>query len=127
MSFKVVKSDKSPAAIGPYSQAARSGNTIYCSGVLPIDMATGELEEQCIKKATQNILNNVTGLLSEEGATLKNVVKTTVFMTDLNEFTDMNEVYATFFTENPPARSTVQVAALPKGAKIEIEFIAVVD
>lgn len=127
MGFKVIKSEKSPAAIGPYSQATRSGNTIYCSGVLPVDMASGELEMQCIKKSTQNILNNVTGLLSEEGASLANVVKTTVFMTDLGEFADMNEVYATFFKENPPARSTVQVAALPKGAKIEIEFIAVVD
>lgn len=124
MSIKTIKTDKSPAAIGPYAQAVRVGNFVFGSGMLPIDMATGELETECIKSATKNCFNNITELLKAEGLTLKNVVKTTVFMTDLGEFGDMNEVYATYFTENPPARSTVQVAALPKGAKIEIEIIA---
>lgn len=125
--MKVLKTDKSPAAIGPYSQATRTGNMIFTSGMLPIDMATGELELSCIKNATKNCLTNINNLLSVEGASLKDVVKTVVFMTDLGEFTDMNEVYSSFFTENPPARSTVQVAALPKGAKIEIEVVAVVE
>lgn len=124
MSKAAIKTEKSPAAIGPYSQAVKTGGFIFISGTLPMDMATGELEMKDIKKATANVLTNISGVLSEEGLTLGNVVKTTVFMTDLAEFADMNETYATFFADVPPARSTVQVAALPKGVSIEIEAIA---
>ena len=124
MSIKAIKSEKSPAAIGPYSQAVTAGGFVFVSGMLPIDMSTGELELNCIKTATKNIFTNISKLLSEDGLTLADVAKTTVFMTDLSEFTDMNEVYATFFKDTPPSRSTIQVAALPKGVKIEIEAIA---
>ncbi|MDR1073393.1 MAG: RidA family protein [Treponema sp.] len=122
---KIIITDKAPGAIGPYSQGVATGAAIYTSGQLPIDMAAGNLETADIKKAAKASLENCKAILEVAGASLKDVVKTTVFMTDLADFAAMNEVYASYFTEDPPARSCVQVSALPKGAKIEIEMLAV--
>jgi 2-iminobutanoate/2-iminopropanoate deaminase len=121
---KVINTSKAPKAIGPYSQGIASGNFVYTSGQLPIDASTGELEKNDIKKAAKNSLENCKAILAEAGLSRGEGVKTLVFMTDLAEFAAMNEVYASYFSENPPARSCVQVAALPMGAKIEIEVVA---
>lgn len=120
---KIIRTDAAPAAIGPYSQGIQAGQFVFVSGQLPIDPATGVFPED-IKAQTAQSLRNVQAVLQAEGADLANVVKTTVFMTDINDFAVVNEVYATFFNENPPARSAVQIVALPKGANIEIEVIA---
>lgn len=122
--MKVISTKKAPAAIGPYSQAIRVGNLVYTSGQIPIDPATGAFAEGGIKEQTRQSLNNVKAILEEEGLSLNNVVKTTVFMADMNDFADMNSVYAEFFTEPYPARSAVAVKTLPKGALVEIEVIA---
>ncbi|MGE4272267.1 MAG: RidA family protein [Desulfitobacterium sp.] len=124
--FKVLHTDKAPAAIGPYSQGIKAGNFVFTSGQLPLNSATGELESD-IRKATQQSLENVKNILESSGASMDKVVKVTVFLRDINDFAAMNEVYGTFFTANPPARSAVQVARLPKDAIIEIEAIALVD
>lgn len=120
----VIATEKAPGAIGPYSQGIDAGELVFTSGQLPIDMSTGELELTDIQKATRNVLNNVQAILEKAGLSMSQVVKTTVFLTDMGDFAAMNEVYATFFPENPPARSCVQVAALPKEVKIEIEVVA---
>lgn len=120
----VIVTDKAPGAIGPYSQGIAAGELVFTSGQLPLDMATGELELTDIRKATRNSLANVQAILESAGASMAQVVKTTVFLTDMADFAAMNEEYATFFTDNPPARSCVQVAALPKGVKVEIEAVA---
>ncbi|MDR2783017.1 MAG: RidA family protein [Treponema sp.] len=122
---EIITTGKAPGAIGPYSQGVAADAVMYTSGQLPIDMATGVLETADIKKAARASLENCKAILEAGGASLKDVVKTTVFMTDLADFAAMNEVYVSYFTEDPPARSCVQVAALPKGAKIEIEMLAV--
>jgi 2-iminobutanoate/2-iminopropanoate deaminase len=121
---KIISTTKAPAAIGPYSQAVKVGNLIYTSGQLPIDAATGSFPEGGIKEQTRQSLTNVKAILEEAGASMANVVKTTVFMADMNDFADMNSVYATFFSEPFPARSAVAVKALPKGALVEIEVVA---
>ncbi|MGI1658769.1 MAG: RidA family protein [Desulfitobacterium sp.] len=126
MSTKVLHTDKAPAAIGPYSQGVKAGNLIFTSGQLPLNPATGELESD-IRKATQQSLDNVKNILESAGVAMDKVVKVTVFLRDINDFAAMNEVYGTFFTANPPARSAVQVARLPKDAIIEIEAIALAD
>ncbi|AGA68564.1 endoribonuclease L-PSP [Desulfitobacterium dichloroeliminans LMG P-21439] len=126
MSKKVLHTDKAPAAIGPYSQGIKAGNLVFTSGQLPLNPATGELESD-IRKATQQSLENVKNILESAGASMDKVVKVTVFLRDMNDFADMNEIYGTFFPANPPARSAVQVARLPKDAIIEIETIALVD
>ncbi len=122
---KIINTEKAPGAIGPYSQGISIENLVYTSGQLPIDMATGELELDCIKKATKNSMDNVKAILEEAGTSMDKIIKTTIFVTDLADFADMNEVYGSYFPSNPPARSCVQVAALPKGAKVEIEAVAV--
>jgi 2-iminobutanoate/2-iminopropanoate deaminase len=121
---KVISTTKAPAAIGPYSQAIKVGNLVYTSGQIPIDPATGSFVEGGIKEQTRQSLQNVKAILEEAGLTMKNVVKTTVFMADMNDFADMNAVYAEFFAEPFPARSAVAVKTLPKGALVEIEVIA---
>nr|WP_315671577.1 RidA family protein [Clostridium sp. 19966] len=126
MMKEILKTEKAPAAIGPYSQGIKAGNFVYTSGQLPIDMNTGILVEDDIKKATAESLNNVKAILNAGGAELEDVVKVVIFMKDINDFTAMNEVYGEYFKENQPARSCVQVAKLPKDALIEIEAIAVV-
>jgi 2-iminobutanoate/2-iminopropanoate deaminase len=122
---KVIETKKAPGAIGPYSQGIDAGTLVFTSGQLPVNMASGDLETADIKQATKNSLDNCKAILEAASSSLDKVIKTTVFLTDLADFTAMNEVYATYFPGNPPARSCVQVAALPKGAKVEIEMIAV--
>ncbi|WP_042276186.1 RidA family protein [[Clostridium] dakarense] len=119
----VVNTKNAPGAIGPYSQGMIIGNLVYTSGQLPIDMKTGELVSE-VKEATKASLNNVKAILEEAGTSMDKVFKTTVFVKDLNDFAAVNEVYATYFESNPPARSCVQVAKLPKDAVVEIEAIA---
>lgn len=113
-----------PAAIGPYSQAISAGTLLFCSGQLGIVPASGQLAPGGIEAETRQAIQNLTAVLQAAGTSLQDVIKTTVFMTDLSEFARMNEVYATFFVSQPPARSTVQVAALPRGARVEIEAVA---
>lgn len=113
-----------PAPVGPYSHAVRAGNLLFCSGQIPLDPATGQLVQGGIREQTRRVLENIRLLLADQGLQSGHVLKTTVFMTNLGDFAAMNEVYAEFFTHEPPARSTVQVAALPRGAMVEIEVIA---
>ena len=120
--MKVISTTKAPAAIGPYSQAIKVGNLVYTSGQIPINPAN--FVEGGIKEQTRQSLTNVRAILEEAGLTMANVVKTTVFMADMNDFADMNAVYAEFFTEPYPARSAVAVKTLPKGALVEIEVVA---
>ena len=122
--MKPISTTKAPAAIGPYSQAIKVGNLVYTSGQIPIDPATGVLVEGGIKEQTRQSLTNVKAILKEAGLTMSNVLKTTVFMADMNDFADMNAVYAEFFAEPYPARSAVAVKTLPKGALVEIEVVA---
>ena len=124
MTKKIINSSRAPKAIGPYSQAVEDGGFIFTSSVLPIDPVTGEVFTGDVQMQTEIILHNLENILKEAGCTLKNVVKTTVFMTDLTKFAEMNATYETFFKDNPPARTTVQVAALPKGGVVQIEAIA---
>ena len=121
---KVLSTSKAPAAIGPYSQAIQVGYLVYTSGQVPIDPATGVFVEGGIKEQTRQSLLNVKAILEEAGLTMNDVVKTTVFMADMNDFADMNAVYAEFFFEPYPARSAVAVKTLPKGALVEIEVVA---
>ncbi len=122
--MKNVVTSKAPAAIGPYSQGIDIGNLVFTSGQLPLNMETGEMETE-IKAATKASLSNVKAILAEAGLTMDNVIKTTVFISDMNNFAAMNEVYATFFGETAPARSCVEVARLPKDVLVEIEAVAV--
>ena len=124
MNHLPLSTPKAPAAIGPYSQAIQIGNLVFASGQIPINPATGTLVEGGIKEQTRQSLLNVKAILAEAGLTLADVVKTTVFMADMNDFADMNAVYAEFFTQPYPARSAVAVKSLPKGALVEIEVIA---
>ena len=124
MMKKVISTTKAPAAIGPYSQAIQVGNLVYTSGQIPIDPATGVFVEGGIREQTRQSLLNVKAILEEAGLTMSDVVKTTVFMADMNDFADMNAVYAEFFAEPCPARSAVAVKMLPKGALVEIEVVA---
>jgi 2-iminobutanoate/2-iminopropanoate deaminase len=124
MMKKVISTTKAPAAIGPYSQAIQIGNLVYTSGQIPIDPATGVFVEGGIREQTRQSLLNVKAILEEAGLTMSDVVKTTVFMADMNDFADMNAVYAEFFAEPYPARSAVAVKMLPKGALVEIEVVA---
>jgi 2-iminobutanoate/2-iminopropanoate deaminase len=120
----IIKPTGSPAAVGPYNHAVRVGDLLFCAGQIPIDPATGNLIMGDIKAQTERVLRNVKAILDDQKLAFAHVIKTTVFLTDLGNFAAMNEVYAKFFTENFPARSTVQVAALPKGAAVEIEVVA---
>jgi 2-iminobutanoate/2-iminopropanoate deaminase len=126
---ETIKTSNAPAAIGPYSQGIKTsgGKMIFTAGQIALDPATGRLVEGDIAAQTRRALDNVKAILTTAGASLENVVKTTVFMSDLSEFAAMNEVYGEYFSANPPARSTVEVKALPRGAKVEIEAIAVVQ
>lgn len=124
MNAKLISTPNAPAAIGPYSQALDLGNAVYCSGQIPIVPATGELAEGLQAQAEQ-VFANIEAVLAEAGLTMANVVKTTVFLTDLADFAAVNEIYAKHFATPYPARSCVQVAGLPKGAKLECEVVAV--
>ncbi|WP_294386393.1 RidA family protein [uncultured Clostridium sp.] len=124
MKREVIHTNNAPGAIGPYSQGIIVGDFVYTSGQIPINPATGVMESD-IKLATKQSMENIKAILEEAGTSLENVVKTSIFLKDLNDFAAVNEVYGTYFTENPPARSCVQVAKLPKDAVIEIEAIAI--
>jgi 2-iminobutanoate/2-iminopropanoate deaminase len=120
----IVKPAGAAAPVGPYSHAVRVGDLLFCSGQIPLEPATGQLVGGDIKAQTARVLENIKLILEEQGLCLENVVKTTVYMVNLADFAAMNEVYGKYFSCNPPARSTVQVAALPKGAAVEIEAVA---
>jgi 2-iminobutanoate/2-iminopropanoate deaminase len=122
--MKLINASEAPAAIGPYSHASRTGNLIYTSGQIPVDPATGALVEDKIEPQTRQALTNLKTVLASESLTLANVVKTTVFITDMAEFPQLNAIYAEYFGDHKPARSTIQVAALPLGCRVEIEAIA---
>jgi len=124
---KVIATSEAPKAVGPYSQAVAVGNFLFCAGQIPLDPATGELIEGDVADQADRVLQNVAGVLRANGMTFANVVKSTVFMVDLGKFADMNAVYSKYFSEPFPARSTIQVAALPKGSQVEIEVIAVAE
>lgn len=124
MKKTAVTSAEAPAAIGPYSQAVKAGDFLYLSGQVPLDPKTGALVEGGVKEQTQRVLDNLSAVLAAGGLGFSDVVKTTVFMTDLGRFAEMNEVYAKAFVAPSPARATVQVSALPKGAQVEIEAVA---
>lgn len=121
---KIVNSLQAPRAIGPYSQAVEDGGFIFTSSLLPMDPVTGEIYTGDVQVQTELILKNLENILKEANCSLKHVLKTTVYMTDLTKFAEMNAMYETFFKDNPPARSTVQVSALPKGSVVAIEAIA---
>jgi len=120
----IIKPAASPPAVGPYNHAVRIGDLLFCAGQIPIDPATGNLVPGDIKAQTHRVLENVKAILADQELTFANVVKSTVFLTNLADFATMNDVYAKYFTADFPARSTIQVAALPKGANVEIEVIA---
>lgn len=122
--MNVISTSKAPAAIGPYSQAIEVAGLVYTSGQIPIAPATGKFVEGGIREQTRQSLLNVKAILEEAGLTLSDVVKTTVFMADMNDFADMNAIYSEFFSEPYPARSAVAVKSLPKGALVEIEVVA---
>ena len=122
---KILNTVNAPAAIGPYSQGVQCGNMVFVAGQLPFVPATGALLEGSVGEMTVQSMKNIEAILAEAGCTLKDVVKTTIFLKDLNDFAEVNAAYATFFPENPPARACVQVAKLPRDAKVEIEAIAV--
>ena len=125
MTNQVIHTENAPAAIGPYSQAVKAGNLLFVSGQVPFVPETMEIVEGDVKAQTAQSLKNLQAILKEAGADFTNVVKTTVFIKDMNEFAQINEVYAEYFGENKPARACVEVARLPKDVKVEIELIAV--
>ena len=123
---QTISTEHAPQAIGPYSQAVNANGFVFASGQIPIDPATGQFVEGGIAEQTEQVLKNVAAVLQAAGSSLDRVVKTTVFLADMNEFAAMNEVYGRHFGENPPARATVEAARLPRDAKVEIEAIALV-
>lgn len=122
---EIIRTDRAPKAIGPYSQGVRAGELVFTAGQIPIDPATGKLVEGGIREQTARVLENLRGVLEAGGTGLDRVVKSTVFLTDLRHFAEFNQVYGAAFPSDPPARTTVQVAALPLGALLEIEMVAV--
>jgi 2-iminobutanoate/2-iminopropanoate deaminase len=124
VSHEIIASEDAPAAVGPYSQAVRSGGFVFCSGQIPLDPTTGELVEGGIEKSTERCILNLREVLRAAGLDLADTVKVSVFMTDLSLFSRMNEIYARYFGDSPPARECVEVAALPKGSCVEISLIA---
>ena len=124
---KIISTKEAPAAVGPYSQAVRVGSTVYCAGQIPLDPKSGQIVPGGIGAQTRRVLENIAAVLRAESLAFANIVKTTIFLTNLSDFQTVNEIYGSYFTKEPPARSTVQVPALPKGASIEIEVIAVAN
>ena len=124
--MEIVATENAPGAIGPYSQAVKAGGMVFCSGQIPIDTSTGEFVSQDVSEQTEQVLKNLSAVLEAAGSGLNKVVKTTVFLADMNDFAAMNEIYAKYFNENKPARATVQAARLPRDARVEIDCIAVV-
>lgn len=127
MPKKIISTSKAPQAIGPYSQAVKAGSFLFVSGQIPINPATGELESGDIQVQTRRALENIKAILEEAGSSLQAVVKTTIFLKELSDFSVVNRVYETYFQSDPPARATVEVSALPKGVRVEIEAVAFCD
>ena len=125
MSKQVISTDKAPAAIGPYSQAILVGNTLYCSGQIAIHPETGDLYTETITEETHQVMKNISEVLKAADMDFSNVVKCSIFMSDMNQYSEINQVYASYFTENPPAREAVQVSVLPKNVNVEISVIAI--
>ncbi|MBS1653231.1 MAG: RidA family protein [Bacteroidetes bacterium] len=124
MDKKIIKTNNAPAPIGPYNQAIQSGNTLYISGQVCIDPGTNELKNKDVQEETHQVMHNLKAILQEAGMSFNNVVKTTIFITDMNRFSEINEVYGKYFESDFPARETVQVSALPKFVNVEISMIA---
>lgn len=124
MGKTIIQTDQAPAAVGPYSQAVRVGQFLYTAGQIPLDPATGKMIKGTISAQTEQSLKNIEAIVAEAGGTMADIIKTTVFLQDMGEFGAMNGVYEQFFPESPPARSTVEVAGLPLGVRVEIEAIA---
>ena len=124
---EVISTNKAPSAIGPYSQGIKAGGFVFTSGQLPLDVTSGTLEVEDIQKATKYCLENVKTIIEKAGSSMDKVVKVVVFLKNMNDFARMNEVYGSFFKENPPARSCIEVASLPKNVTIEIEAVALLD
>lgn len=124
---EIISTENAPGAIGPYSQAIKTGNMVFVSGQIPINPQTGEFVSDKIAQQTEQVLKNLSAVLEAAGGNLENVVKTTVFLADMNDFAAMNEVYAKFFSDNKPARATVEAARLPRDARVEIECVAVIE
>jgi 2-iminobutanoate/2-iminopropanoate deaminase len=122
---KIISTSDAPAAIGPYSQGVRVGSTMYFSGQIPLDPKTGQIVSGGTDSQTRRVMENIGALLKAEGISYDAIVKTTIFLADINDFQTVNEIYGSYFKQAPPARSTVQAGALPKGARVEIEVIAV--
>lgn len=127
MAKEVIYTEKAPKPIGPYSQAIRAGNFVFLSGQIPIDPSTGEIVKGDIHQQTRQVMENIKAVLESQGLGMENVVKVTIFLTDIGNFNQMNEVYATYFSSWPPARSTVEVSRLAKNVDVEIEAIAHTD
>ena len=121
---KIISTTAAPAAIGPYSQAIQIGDMLYTSGQIPLNPQTMEVESDCITAQTKQVMENLKAVLSAENVTFDNVIKCTIFLADMNDFGKVNEVYGEYFPQNPPARSCVEVARLPRDVKVEIECIA---
>ena len=124
---EIISTENAPGAIGPYSQAIKTGNLVFCSGQIPIDAATGEFVSNDVAEQTAQVLKNLSAVLEAAGSSLNDVVKTTVFLADMNDFGAMNEIYAEYFGDNKPARATVQAARLPRDARVEIEAIGLIE
>ncbi len=127
MGKKIISTEKAPSAIGPYSQGVRAGQWIYVSGQIPIDPATGEMVKGDIVEETHRVLKNAKAIIEASGASMSDVVKVTIYMADLNDFSVINKIYGQYFTSNPPARSCVEVSGLPKGAGLEMEMVAYLE
>ena len=125
MTREIIKASNAPEAIGPYSQAVKSGNLLFVSGQVPVNPATGKIADD-IKAQTRQALDNLKAVLAAGGATMANVMKTTIFMKNLDDFTVMNDIYKEYFSKDPPARSTIEVSRIPRGSSIEIEAIAII-
>ncbi len=125
--MEIVATDKAPGAIGPYSQAIKAGNMVFCSGQIPIDPETGEFVSGGVVEQAEQVLKNLRAVLEAAGSGLDRVLKTTVFLADMNDFAAMNDVYDRYFGESKPARATVQAARLPRDARVEIDCIALID
>src|SRR5437764_15477462 len=121
---KIISTSEAPAAVGPYSQAIRIGNFVFCSGQIPLEPKTGEIVPGDVNAQTKRVMENIAAVLRAEGLNFGNIIKTTIFLTNLADFQAVNELYGSYFKSDPPARSTVQVAALPNNAQLEIEVVA---
>ena len=127
MDTRIVTTDRAPEPVGPYSQAVITGQFVFCSGQIAIDPSTGELVTENIERETAQVMDNLGAVLEAAGSSFGRAVKTTIYVTDMNNFGRINEVYSSYFGEKPPARVTVEVSALPKGAHVEIDCVALLD